>query len=842
MARNNVQEDETKNVLKADYFSAYDWTRVIGKIDLTVRSQPKLGALPVNYLWAETKQGKKKDIYESFIQLILTIGRGRIYEEEMPPYFLGAADAEKIAFVEYDKVMHIFSKTDFNWNVTPSDHSTKEFRELYDLLHDDLANDVRIYKFAYDDKLIRSFIRSNFKEGRKDVKKQSVGKNNFTFVYFDWVKSVKDSIAVDWQAMQKAGILDCDFFLADLMSKDGMSIKDKLKVVLEKTKYKVLVKADLGGIFGDAFKEFSFKDGQKAYNQFWNRYERPPKPIYQRYILDRRDLLVPQDIREIKGSYYTPEQWVRLSQEYLAKALGEDWQEEYYVWDCAAGSGNLLRGLTNKYNIYASTLDDSDVKVMHDAIDSGRLNLVKNNVFQFDFLNDGYKKASDGSWLSDLANCEKIPESLRKIIADPDKRKRLVVYINPPYAEGATAGTITGTGKNKTAITQESKAYEMYADKLGLSARELFALFCIRVSKELSECILAHFSKLKILQAPAFAPFRDYMDMSLRSLFIVPGNTFDNVDGHFPIGFHIWETNRSEVFKQVTADAFVFDGQKNYRADGTKLIRNYDGDCLINSWLSGFLLSAKSADQRYGYLCYKGNDFQNQKYITIEYPKLSKSTGGIRPFGLNGIFPAVIEHAVRQIPKPTWLNDRDQFLAPKESWAGDLEFQTDCLVWSFFNNAVHEEKGVCHWIPFYEDEVDSPAPFNSRFMADFLHGKIERKKVEVTEGLFEQLAAEESANMVPFEALSPAALAVLDAGKEIWKYYLTQPGVSANASFLDIRAYFQGYKVTEKGKRMMNSTSEDVRYTDLLADLRQKMKILEANIEPKIYEHGFLLR
>ena len=108
--------------------------------------------------------------------------------------------------------------------------------------------------------------------------------------------------------------------------------------------------------------EFYFKDNQRAYNQFWNRYDRPPKAIYQRYILERRDLLVPQDIREVKGSYYTPEQWVRLSQEYLAKVLGEDWQEEYYVWDCAAGSGNLLRGLTNKYNIYASTLDDSDVK------------------------------------------------------------------------------------------------------------------------------------------------------------------------------------------------------------------------------------------------------------------------------------------------------------------------------------------------------------------------------------------------------------------------------------------------------------------------------------------------
>ena len=78
MIKKTVQEDETKNILKVKYFSEYNWTRVIGKIDLTVSSQPKLGVLPTNFLWAETKQGKKKDIYESFIQLILTIGKGPI--------------------------------------------------------------------------------------------------------------------------------------------------------------------------------------------------------------------------------------------------------------------------------------------------------------------------------------------------------------------------------------------------------------------------------------------------------------------------------------------------------------------------------------------------------------------------------------------------------------------------------------------------------------------------------------------------------------------------------------------------------------------------------------------
>lgn len=836
MARKAVLEDETKNVLKLRYFADYDWTPVIGKIDLCVRSQPVLGAVPVNYLWAETKQGKRKDIYESFIQLILTIGKGRTYEDEMPPYFLGAADAEKIAFVEYNKIMHIFTKNDFNWNVTPSDHTTKEFRELYGLLHDALSSDVSIFKYAYDDKALRSFIRKNFKEGRKDMKKQSVGKNNFTFVYFDWVRSVKDSIAVDWGAMEKIGVYDRDFFLADLMSKDGMSIKDKLKVVLEKTKYKVLVKANLGGFFDEAFTEFTFRDGQKAYDRFWNRYERPPKKIYQNYILERNDLLVPQDIREIKGSYYTPEQWVRLSQEYLAKTLGEDWQEEYYVWDCAAGTGNLLRGLTNKYNIYASTLDDSDVKVMHDAIDGGRLNLVKGNVFQFDFLNDGYKKAADGSWVSDLENCEKIPESLRKIIADPEKRKKLVVYINAPYKEATNGRTSAGTGKNNTGATKGSKTWELYGSRIGAAINELFAQFTIRISQEISSCVLAEFSTLKILQAPNFSEFRKIMNMELRSLFLMPGDTFDNVSGQFPIGFQIYKTGVASVFEQYEADVYCLKNKEVIPME-SKTVLNY-GDRRFISYWAGKISSIGSI---IGCVRQNCNDFQHQKFINV-YASKFMDDSHIKDFDSDGIFVATVYHAARSIPEATWLNDRDQFLAPKDSWAGDLTFQVDCLVWSIFNNAVREENGVCHWIPFYEDEVNAPASFNSRFMADFLHGKIARKKQEGLGDLFAQMEAEQAASITPLEALSEEAKTVLAAGREVWRYYMSKPGISVNASFLDIRAYFQGYKVTEKGKRVMNSSSTDQEYMRLWGLLKDAIKSLEARIEPKVYEHGFLLK
>ncbi|MDR1963651.1 MAG: hypothetical protein LBQ50_07725, partial [Planctomycetaceae bacterium] len=93
------------------------------------------------------------------------------------------------------------------------------------------------------------------------------------------------------------------------------------------------------------------------------------------------DLLLPQDIREYTGAYFTPEIWVEKSQDYLAQTFGENWQDEYYIWDCAAGTGNLLEGLTNKYNIWASTLMPADVDIMKDRIKRHGFNLLESHVF-----------------------------------------------------------------------------------------------------------------------------------------------------------------------------------------------------------------------------------------------------------------------------------------------------------------------------------------------------------------------------------------------------------------------------------------------------------------------------
>jgi len=130
--------------------------------------------------------------------------------------------------------------------------------------------------------------------------------------------------------------------------------------------------------FLDEDDKYFFKDKQKAYNEFWNIYKRPPLPKYWENIVNRQDLLVPKDIRERKGSFFTPQGWVELSQKYISDSLVIDWQKEYYVWDCCAGTGNMLIGINRKLeNVFASTIDDSDVKAIYDRIDNGARLLKK---------------------------------------------------------------------------------------------------------------------------------------------------------------------------------------------------------------------------------------------------------------------------------------------------------------------------------------------------------------------------------------------------------------------------------------------------------------------------------
>ena len=858
-----LQEEALKQRVAKDFFASFVY-EPLERVDFTLKNKDA----DADYvLWAEAKAGDEADIYESLVQLLLTIGVQKLHKNFVAPDFLAAFDCAKIAFVPYGAVKDFLYSGDFNWKkITPSDHKSAEFQKMLALTKGILQAKRLVFDYESEREELKEFVKNSLATGEHNP--IEIDADNFNEVYLKWCNQVLPNINLQnemWKKARKQNIaLESDFFLADLISEDNVSLAKNLRILLQKKADEELyykVKTEENALFGGQFNQLEIECSDKnAHSKFWKRYKRPPKEKFWREIYERRDKITPHDIMERKGAFFTPKIWVQKAHDYLKSALGENWQEEYYIWDCAAGTGNLLKGLTNSARIYASTLDLSDVLIMKDLCEFDRndtekkpeqkLNLLERHIFAFDFLNDEFSKC---------------PPTLQEILKDEKKREKLIIFINPPYAEAGTKSTTAGTGQNKDGVALGNKIYEKYKENLGKASNELFAQFFMRIYKEIPNCVLASFSTLKYINSANFVKFRESFKAEFLKGFICPADTFDNVKGEFPIGFLIWDLKAKNKFKEIHTDVFTSSGkfarQKGFYADlKTK---------TINQWLK----EIDDKGDKIGILMADAPDFQNNNHIGI----MSNKTKGhwiFRAITSANLIPFCVYFAVRQAIEASWLNDRDQFLYPNDKWQEDGEFSNDCLAFALFHgqNKISSEGDknfANHFIPFTESEVGAKEAFASSFMTNFINGKFgknggdsslrasksergnlqnkERDCHEVVptsrnDGIDDLFGDElKPKNFVPATPLqfSKEAKAVFDAGREIWRYYHScarSQNYNANASLYDIKEFFQGRN--EKGR--MNPKSKDETYNDLMAALRLALKELAEKIAPKIYEYGFL--
>ncbi|WP_258221110.1 hypothetical protein [Helicobacter pylori] len=787
-----------------------------------------------------------------------------------------------------DTITSFFYKSDIDFSITPSNHNTEGFKHALDAFKAMCKPHKSVFDFKTQSQECKEFIKKHLNSSHL-LSKIQIDKNNFFTIYQKWLEIVKPTIDINWEVAKTKDILDADYYLADLLSDGDKTIIEKLHTILRSSHYKL--NRGVNELGKMDFMEVGFTDSQQAHQEFWSVYERPPKREFQASILERRDLLVPSDVRERKGAFFTPKIWVEKSQEYLAKALGQDYQEDCIIWDCAGGTGNLLRGLLNKANLYLSTLDHNDVAIVKDLAAKNHLKLLENHVFQFDFLNDDFFS-------------DKTPKSLQEILKDQEKRKRLIIYINPPYAEAGNKSKMSGTGEHKAKVARDNLICEKYKNELGKANNEVFAQFFMRIYKELNGVILASFSTLKNLQGSNFKKFREIFKAKFLEGFMVPADTFDNVRGQFPIGFLVWDTSsilpkenplnlggNSKEEKQnsnlildqdnlkdnplkerfclldINAPNRKMCSQSRTRTKGTQKHSTaapfetplHTVSLEIFDSFGGFLGSKKiythtidkmltladylqkfqptKKDTTLGYLDPGRNSFQHQNLIHISIIDKSKQSH-VKYFPI--ITPTIllvsIFFSVRHCIKATWQNDRDQFYAPyNDTWQDDNESKNNALAFMLFHtqNRITSTQGTNHFIPFNEDEVESKERYSSHALLDFLKGGIKE------EG--DSLFLNDKKENKPLK-FSPSASKVFDAGKEIYRYYHTQDFTNrpynANASLYDIKEFFQGRN--KQGKLNLPAKAKDEYYKQLYANLQDALKDLAKEIQPKVYEYGFL--
>lgn len=753
-------------------------------------------------MWFEAKDTGKNSCYAMFTQLLHYVQVAVDKGETVPP-FLAVIDTEKAALMKLSDVLPFLKKKTVKWGKSASQYT----QEALDEISAHIGTHFVAFKISTHEEEFISTAKEAIKSG--DIIRIQITPDNLKQVFDKWVVMIGEELS---------GVKAEDYallFFADIMHDGTISTHANLTAEL--------LHKNGAPIFSLAGKYYDLGN-QDGYREFWAIYHKPPKSEYRDYLLERRDSLIPINERSFKGAFYTPLHVVDKAYDKLSESLGKNWQKDYVVWDMCCGVGNLEVKHSNHRNIFMSTLDQADIDVMKATKTCAAA--IK---FQYDYLNDDITDSGD----IDYSLTSKVPPQLQKAISEG---KKLLVLINPPYGE---TGAGVGQG-NKNKIGVEKTRINASMTTEGYASKELFVQFLTRISKELPNATLAMFSTLKYVNAPNFEKFRNNWNAEYLGGFVVHSKAFDGIKGDFPIGFLVWKTNQNAAQKTPIVELEVDVLDKKGNQVGAKKYYNLPNNLHLNVWikkpktnknpalpLSNAVTVSKnprkktSCDEMVGYLYASNNDLQHAAIETcITSSIYTGGNGGGLYIVENNLLQVAIVFAMRRIVKPTWLNDRDQFLQPAEFLTD--EFKYDCLIWMLFNGynltAGADDIDwdgvkwslVNHFIPFTELEVGAPDRFESDFMVQFLDGK----------------------------TLSSEAVAVLDCGREIWKSYF---------SYVDIRAVREAYKLNRpdvgwyqirKALRERAKSSHNVPVS--FASFENSYKELSEKLRMNVYELGFL--
>ncbi|MDQ7091004.1 MAG: hypothetical protein Q9M50_10230 [Methylococcales bacterium] len=759
-------------------------------------------------IWFEAKDTGRHSSYAMFTQLLHYVQDGLNKGETIPP-FLAVIDTEKASLMKTSDVLPFLKKKTVKWGKSASQYP----KEALDEVSAHIGTHFVSFKMAtHEDKFI-STVQDAIKLG--DIIRTQITPDNLKQVFDKWVMMIgREVIGVD---EDKYALL----FFADIMHDGTVSTHDNLPAeLLHKNN------APVFSLDGKLY-ELGNKEG---YRQFWAIYHKPPEAQYRNYLLERRDSLIPLDERSFKGAYYTPLAVVDKAYDKLTQTLGKNWQKNYVVWDMCCGVGNLEVKHSNPRNIFMSTLDQADVDVM-----KATKTCVAAQRFQYDYLNDDIM--DDGAIDYSLTN--KVPPGLRKAIAEG---KKILVLINPPYAEATSSDNINSGGiaqASKTGVAKTKLATVGMVD-YGRASNELFTQFVARIAKEIPSATLAMFSTLKYVNSQTMNVFRGSWNAKYLGGFIVHSKSFDGLKGNFPIGFLVWATNQNAKKKQpiikITTEVF----NKNIQAIGEKHFYNLPNEQLLTNWaerpktnktevipLKNAITPATSTKDLRGrkwsndaiaYLWCNSNDIQQSLRTAL----FSSGFNGGHGIFINSknLWQAAVIFSVRRLIKPTWQNDRDQFLQPTKPLSD--EFKHDCLIWMLFHNSNLTASAndlewndktwsiVNHFIPFTEDEVNAPDRFESDFMVQYL----EKKK------------------------LSKEAKAVLNAGRELWKAYFSETDVYNVREELKLNRPDVGWYQIRNALKKRNTDSDAIP-TDF-TPFETAYKTLTEKLKPQVFELGFL--
>lgn len=571
-----------------------------------------------------------------------------------------------------------------NWDLAPST-AYVDNRELFDRLKDDEDIIPLRYKvdrnFKFSDIVIKMF---EFDEG--NVIKMCIDVDHIDSVFKKFTKDVLKEKKLSTH--QEVSIFMN--MLLDTKNNENFLREDKS-----------LYHTSVSGLE-------NVKIDVKHFKSFFIKYHNKYTVSEKRKLTQACDRLIEDENRRREGAFFTPTAWVNEAHKMIEDELGEDWRDEYVVWDCCAGTGNLTRDYEFK-ELYCSTLIQEEL----DILKGNKIN-EKATKFQHDFLRldeNSLMELKGTPSLSKFMGTEEKFDLPIKLLNAFKENKKIIFLMNPPY--GRAGNMRTKTGIHKKGIAKSSIGELMKKDGMGTCSAQLYAQFLYEImvykkKYKLDNVIIGTYSTPLFLTGSSFKKFRNKFlnEFEYKNGMLFQASHFSDVSKEWGILFSIWKSGVTEDKNEFNLELKDIIND-NVEKVGNKIVYNLDNGIKAGEWVREEIKGMKTHKDcvqmrsalnpnldgklygsdikgSIGYFNNHGNNVVENAQSVGLYSKIYSSGAGI-PVLPKNYKKCVALFTARKSVKNDWINHVDEYSEP--TVVNDYEnWNNDCIVYSLFNS------------------------------------------------------------------------------------------------------------------------------------------------------------
>ena len=424
-----------------------------------------------------------------------------------------------------------------------------------------------------------------------------------------------------------------------------------------------------------------------SFASFFDQYAREYTPQERMNFTAIADRLLEDTTRRRQGAFFTPTKFVDFAHRMIEKELGENWRDEYVVYDCCCGSLNLTRDYRFK-ELYCSTLDKGELEL------GSRYN-PEATKWQMDFLNDGDECFDKG------------------LIKAFEQNKPIVFFINPPYGRNGGDGKLSGTSESVcfTEVRKQMNALKMNADNI--QHQFMFRIAKLVEKYHLDNAYFALFSNPVWMTGQRQRNLLNYFTsvFSLEDAYLFQASHFADVSDAWGISLTLWKAQKGNAllneypFKLLDV---LDDG--NVDVIGSHTLYNTQGKITGSDWVdeclkkvktydypnlsSGIVVSEKVTkgkwcDNALGYMFNHCNSVYKNAQEVLLLSSAFSSGMGVQLVKENFTRCTALFTA-RKLIENTWVNHADEYLAPNENHPDYKRFEADSIVYSLFENKSNQ--------------------------------------------------------------------------------------------------------------------------------------------------------